>query len=217
MASKSSKKRIPAPVVARLTQYLAHARRLRQSDVRWVASREVAHALGLTSSTVRQDLSHIDFSGRSKRGYETRRLVSALCRDLGIGKAANVAVVGAGNLGRALAQHAGFEREGFPVVALFDCDRHLIGKKVGGLVIEGMGKLSTIVAGRRIVLAMLAVPMASAQRVTDQLICAGVRGILNLTTAHVRVPSQTVVLESRIVSRLQELQYLVMRKAQVCD
>ncbi len=209
MARKNPKVSIPAPVIARLTQYLAHARHLQQEGIRMVASREIAHALGLTSSTVRQDLSHIDFSGTAKRGYETAKLADALNRELGADRTVNVAVIGAGNLGRALALHAGFERECFPVRAVFDANPRLVGKRIGGMRIEGMDSLPAIMRREDIGIGIVAVPKSAAQKVADLLILSGVKGILNLTTTHIRVPKKVALVEVRIVSRLQELQYLV--------
>ena len=103
-------KAVPAPVLKRLTDYYATIQGLRAEGVEWVSSSEVADALGLTSSTVRQDLSHLNFAGVSKRGYETSGLETALARALGADKIWNMLVVGAGNLGRALALHQAFRR-----------------------------------------------------------------------------------------------------------
>lgn len=200
---------MPAPVVRRLTKYLVFVRRLRVDGEAWVPSRAIAAALGLTSSTVRQDLSHLDFRGKSKRGYETGRLEKALLERLGGGGVTHVAIIGAGNLGRALALHAGFEREGFVVRAIFDSNPRLRGRRIGGIEVFGMRSLPRLVRERGIVIAVLAVPAAVAQQVADHLILAGIRGMLNLTIAHVSAPARVVVVDARIVSCLQELRCLM--------
>lgn len=201
--------RIPASVVRRLPKYLTHAQWLRQSGVEWVSSAELAEALGLTSSTVRQDLSHIDFSGISKRGYSTVGLETSLATTLGADHEICCVVVGAGNLGRALAQHEEFSRQGFKICGIFDSNTALIGRKVGRLTVQGMSELPGVVCGQDVDIGVVAVPHAAAQQVADQLIVAGVRGLLNLTTAHIIVPRKVSVVDARFLASLRELAYAV--------
>jgi redox-sensing transcriptional repressor len=201
--------RIPPTVVRRLPKYLAHAQRLRQTGVEWVSSAELGEALGLTSSTVRQDLSHIDFCGISKRGYSTVGLETSLAQTLGADHEVCCVLVGAGNLGRALAQHEEFARQGFRICGIFDASPTVIGKKVGRLVVQGMDDLPGVVCGQDIDIGIVTVPHAAAQRVSDQLILAGVRGLLNLTSAHLIVPKKVPVVDARVVASLRELAYAV--------
>ncbi|MBN2560494.1 MAG: redox-sensing transcriptional repressor Rex, partial [Phycisphaerae bacterium] len=102
--SKQSKA-MPRPTLRRLAMYLAYIQQLREKGIRWVLSREMAKALCLSSSTVRQDLTHLDFSGTSRRGYDTKRLEQVLHKELGTDQVTRMAIVGAGNLGRALVLH----------------------------------------------------------------------------------------------------------------
>lgn len=201
--------RIPPTVVRRLPKYLAHAQRLRQTGVAWVSSAELGEALGLTSSTVRQDLSHIDFSGISKRGYSTAGLETSLAQTLGADHEVCCVLIGAGNLGRALAQHEEFARRGFKICGVFDANPAVIGKKVGRLTVQRMEELPGVVCGQDIDIGIVTVPHAAAQRVSDQLILAGVRGLLNLTSAHLIVPKKVPVVDARVVASLQELAYAV--------
>jgi len=200
---------IPEPVIQRLTEYLVHIRGLRERGVEWVLSQEVAEALALTSSTVRQDLSHLDFSGVSKRGYETEKLEVALRAALGADEQVNVVLVGVGNLGRALALHGELERRGFIMCGVFDSDEHLVGRKIGSLNVLPMSDLKSIVRKRRVELGLIAVPGSAAQEVGDRLVEAGVKGLLNLTPAHVHAPEDVSVVDARIVACLQELLYFV--------
>jgi redox-sensing transcriptional repressor len=201
--------RIPPTVVRRLPKYLAHAQRLRQAGVEWVSSAELGEALGLTSSTVRQDLSHIDFSGISKRGYSTAGLEATLAQTLGADHEVCCVLVGAGNLGRALAQHEEFARQGFKICGVFDASPAVIGKKVGRLVVQAMAELPGVVCGQDVDIGIVTVPHGAAQRVSDQLILAGVRGLLNLTSAHLIVPKKVPVVDARVVAILRELTYAV--------
>jgi redox-sensing transcriptional repressor len=201
--------KIPVSVVRRLPKYLTHAQRLRQTGVEWVSSTELAEALGLTSSTVRQDLSHIDFFGISKRGYSTAGLETALATTLGADHEICCVVVGAGNLGRALAQHEEFSRQGFKICGIFDSHPNVIGKKVGKLLVQGMADLPGVVCGQDVDIGIVTVPHAAAQQVADQLIVAGVRGLLNLTTAHIIVPKKVSLVDARVLASLRELAYAV--------
>jgi len=196
-------------VIKRLARYLATVQQCRRRGEEWVSSKDLADALGLTSSTVRQDLSHLDFSGISKRGYETAGLEAVLASVLGADAAWNVAVVGAGNLGQALARHEQFRRQGFIIRAILDADQRLVGRRVGGLRVQDMARLKSVIRSRRIVIGVIAVPAAEAQGVADQFVAAGVKGVLNMTLAHVAVREGISVVDVRIVESLQELSYAI--------
>ena len=200
---------MPAPVLKRLPKYLSHAQKLWRQGVEWVSSLELAEALGLTSSTVRQDLSHIDFYGVSKRGYATAGLITALAEALGANRELRALVVGAGNMGRALVLHEEFLRQGFRICAIFDNSAEVIGEQVGALRVQPMEALADTVRAQDVAIGIIAVPPPAAQEVADLLIVAGIRGILNVTSANVLAPKGVHVVEARIVASLQELAYAI--------
>ena len=206
---QSPLRKIPATVIRRLPKYLTHAQQLRQEGVEWVSSAGLAAALGLTSSTVRQDLSHVDFQGISKRGYWTVGLEAALARTLGVDRSVECVVVGAGNLGRALSLHDEFGRQGFKIGGVFDNDPSVIGKKVGRFVVRGMDQLPSVIRDQKVDIGIVTVPHQAAQSAADQLIHAGARGILNLTTAHLIVPEHISVVDARVLTSLRVLAYAV--------
>lgn len=200
---------IPGAVVRRLPRYLTQTQYLRQQGVEWVSSASLAEALGLTSSTVRQDLSYIDFKGVAKRGYGTAGLEKVLARTLGVDRDVRCVLVGAGNLGRALALHEEFVRQGFKIVGVFDNHPAVVGKKIGRFVIKGMNEMADLVREQKVGIGIVSVPHGAAQVVADQLVAAGVRGLLNLTTAHVHAPENVSVVDARILASLRELAYAV--------
>ena len=206
------KKRIPRSVLRRLTRYLVEAQGLRREDVEWVSSQELADTLGLTSSTVRQDLSHIAFSGISKRGYETKGLERAISRVLGADTSWTMVVVGAGNLGRALALHQDFARRGFSICAIFDNDPKKIGKKVGKLTVQDIKELTRTIVEKKVDIGVIAVPDGATQSVADLLIASCIRGILNLSLAHIIAPAGVDVTDSRVVASLLELSYAILNR-----
>lgn len=207
--SETQEIKIPLSVIRRLPKYLTVAKQLRSEGVEWVSSDALAEALALTPSTVRQDISHIDFQGISKRGYSTTGLESVLTRTLGADQESVCVVIGAGNLGRALATHEEFARQGFRICEVFDNHPAVIGEKIGRFVVLNVSELPHVVAQQKVGIGIVAVPHESAQAVADQLIKAGIRGILNLTTAHISVPPKVALVDARIIASLRELAYVL--------
>lgn len=200
---------IPNPVIRRLPKYLVHVQELRDEGVEWASSQDIADALGLTSSTVRQDLSHMDLKGISKKGYEIIQLEAVLRQILGADVMHRMVIVGAGNLGRALAAHGDFGRRGFEICGLFDQDQKILGTKVGELEVKPMSELSRESERKRIAIGVIAVPTAAAQTVADQLVAAKVPAILNLAYKHIQVPEGVTVVDARLMESLQELAYVL--------
>lgn len=201
---------IPSSVVRRLTEYLAYAQTFgNENGDQWVSSREIAQALGLTSSTVRQDLSHIDFCGISKRGYHVKGLRAVLEDTLGANSVWRVAVVGAGNLGMAIAQNDEFRERGFHIIGVFDKDAAKVGRSVGPLKVQHVSAMPDFVSGEGIDIGIVAVPAAAAQGVADLLIASGVRGILNLSLSHIITPRRVQVVEARLTCSLLELSHRI--------
>lgn len=206
---ESTVTRIPPSVIRRLPRYLGEVRRLQREGRHWVSSAGLADSLGLTSSTVRQDLSHLDFQGMSKRGYSILGLEKALVQTLGTDRELTCVMVGAGNMARALLMDQEFPRMGFNIVAVFDNHPAVVGKKAGGLVVRPMDELPDVVAAHSAEIGILSVPYFAAQEVADRLVEAGAPGLLNLTEAHLRVPDDVAVVDARILVSLQELAYAV--------
>jgi redox-sensing transcriptional repressor len=198
---------IPNPVIRRLPKYLVHVQELRDDGVTWASSQEIADALGLTSSTVRQDLSHMELQGISKKGYETSQLEAVLRQVLGADVRHRVVIVGAGHLGRALAEHGAFFERGFEICGLFDKDPSLFGRSYGNVRVTDVEELPKRAKEVSVDIGIIAVPSAAAQSVADLLAAAGVRAILNLAYKHIKVPPGVHVVDARIMESLQELAY----------
>lgn len=203
------KGKIPPSVLKRMTNYLAFVQELTDEGIEWVSSAHLAKALGVNRSTVRQDLLHIDFSGISRRGYEARKFVKVLRQTLGMDLEWKMVIVGAGNLGTALALHGDFAKRGFTVGAIVDKDPKRIGCKVGVIKVEDVEDLEEIVKRESIKIGVIAVPVAEAQKSADALMQAGVSGLLNLAMTHIVVPQNIPVVDSRIVADLLRLSHAV--------
>lgn len=202
-------KMLPKPVIQRLPKYLTHVHELTSSGIPWVSSHQLADQLGFTSSTVRQDLSHLSLKGVSKRGYHTGQLVAVIRSELGADTRHRLVIVGAGYLGCAMALHGGLAAHGFETFGLFDNDPEIIGTKVGDFSIRPVDALKHVVKKEHVEIGLIAVPPPAAQEVADRLVEAGIKGILNLAYCHVHAPKDVVLIDARFLASLQELAYAI--------
>jgi redox-sensing transcriptional repressor len=199
-------KEIPKATVVRLPRYLRLLEDLDAShDV--ISSEELAEAAGANAANVRRDLSHIDFHGVRGIGYSVPELKMRIRQELGIADRQRVAIVGAGNLGRALANYGGLGKRGFDVVALYDTDARKIGEKVGEITIQDLESLDDDCLDKSFEIAILAVPAVAAQQVAQRLVEHGVRSILNFAPVNVNVPEKVSVRQVDLSMELQVLSY----------
>lgn len=197
---------IPKATVVRLPRYLRLLEDLDSTrDV--VSSEELAVAAGANAANVRRDLSHLDFHGVRGIGYSVGELKARIRQELGIADRRRVAIVGAGNLGRALANYGGLSRRGFDVVALYDTDVRKIGSQVGSVTIQHLDVLDGDCRSKSFEIAILAVPAVAAQQVADRLVEHGIHSILNFAPVRVRVPDTVSVRQVDLSMELQVLSY----------
>ncbi|MGH8951066.1 MAG: redox-sensing transcriptional repressor Rex [Acidimicrobiia bacterium] len=197
---------IPKATVVRLPRYLRLLEDLDSSrDV--ISSEELAVAAGANAANVRRDLSHLDFHGVRGIGYSVGELMARIRQELGIAERRRVAIVGAGNLGRALANYGGLGRRGFDVVALYDTDVRKVGSKVGSVTIQHLDVLDGDSRSDLFEIAILAVPAVAAQQVADRLVEHGIRSILNFAPVRVKVPETVSVRQVDLSMELQVLSY----------
>ena len=202
--------RVPESTAARLPVYLRVLDSLIGTDS--VSSESLATACGVTSAQLRKDLSFLGSHGTRGVGYDVRDLRDAIASELGLQHDWPVVIVGGGNLGLALAGYAGFLSRGFRVVGLVDADVLRAGESVGdGLVLQPMADLAKIVRRTHCVIGIIATPAQSAQSVADELVAAGVTGILNFAPVVLCVPAGVQV---RDVDFGVELQLLAFHEQQ---
>lgn len=204
-----SRRKLPRPVIRRLPKYLTFVRTLQKHDRVLISSQKLARALGLTSSTVRQDLTHFNSCRLSKQGYKIKALEHTLVRAIGLETNQKVIVVGSGDLGRALVLAEDLVEHSFYVCGLFDPDPSMCGRKVGTFTVQTLDDLLHVVERERVDIGVITVPPAAAQGVADKLILCGVRGLLNLTASNVVAPRKVTILDGGIEASLQELSSLL--------
>lgn len=203
--------RLSRATVARLSWYLRQVQMSERSGAARVSSQELAEALGITAAQVRKDLAAIGTLGHPGVGYRPQELAEAIRRVLGLDRRWPVVLVGVGNLARALLRYAGFRQQGFHFCAIFDSDPDKLGQVVEGLRVLSMDELASTVARVEARLAVISVPANAAQSVADQLVAAGIRGILNFAPVVLRVPPSVSLVSVDLTVQLEQLAYLVLR------
>jgi redox-sensing transcriptional repressor len=199
--------------VARLPVYLRALHTLAERGIVTVSSEELAAAAGVNSAKLRKDLSHLGSYGTRGVGYEVQYLVYQISRELGLTQDWSVAIVGLGNLGRALAGYGGFASRGFRMAALLDADPNIVGERINGLTVEHIDKLERVITDCGISIAVLAVPAPAAQPVCDRVVTSGVTSILNFAPVVLTVPDGVDVRKVDLSIELQILAFHEQRKA----
>ncbi len=200
------KANLPKATVARLPLYLQCLEEVPASQ-RIISSQQLARMAGVNSAKVRKDLSYLGSFGTRGVGYDTEELRVLIARRLGRTEPCAVAIVGAGNLGEALAGYEGFEERGFRIAAIFDTDPDKIGRRVNGMPIEHLSGLRRAVVERGVNIGIITTPPQVAQDVADSLGAAGVRSILNFAPAVLEVPPGVQVRRVDLSTELQILSY----------
>jgi redox-sensing transcriptional repressor len=198
--------RIPDEAVRRLPIYLRGLLFLAEQGRKSVSSRDLADFLGVNSSQIRKDFSYFGDFGTPGVGYKTGTLVKQIKKILKLDAIHKAALVGVGNLGRAVLAYPGFGTYGFDIVAAFDTDAKKVGRKVNNITIENASKLQTL-GRRKVELGIIAVPADAAQKTADTLVKAGVKGILNFSPCYITVPKKVKVLSIDIAMDLARLPY----------
>jgi redox-sensing transcriptional repressor len=202
-----SVKPIPDIVVGRLPFYLRTLRALAAEGMEITSSSELGARLGLTSAQIRKDLSYFGEFGRQGLGYNIPFLIGQLRRILKIDRVWEVALVGVGDLGRAIAHYHGFQDRGFTIHMVFDSDPNKIGQSLAAFTIEAMDTMVEKIRAEKIRIAMIAVPATAAQKVADLLVKAGVRAILNYAPTTLDVPKGVSVQNIDPAARMQHMTY----------
>jgi redox-sensing transcriptional repressor len=203
-------RRIPEATVARLPVYLRSLAELVDAKIATVSSERLAEMAGVNAAKVRKDLSYLGSYGTRGVGYDVEYLLFQMSRELGLTHDWPVAIIGAGNLGQALANYGGFTQRGFPVAVLVDADHAKVGQQIHGVRVHHLDELPELAARLGIGIGIIATPAAAAQDVADRLVAAGVGSILNFAPTVISVPEGTslrkvdLALELQILSFYQE-------------
>jgi len=215
MATTSRGRRIPEATVARLPVYLRIL--MEQADLGTVnlSSEELADFAGVNAAKVRKDLSYLGTYGVRGVGYEVGYLIYQIRRELGLTHDWPVVIVGAGNLGQALAGYGGFSQRGFPVAGIVDIDAAKVGTLINGQPVRRLEDLPAIVKAAKVSIGVIATPAAAAQDAADRLVAAGVTSILNFAPTVLNVRPGISVRKVDLAVELQILGYYEQRRSNV--
>jgi redox-sensing transcriptional repressor len=204
---------IPHIVIGRLPIYLRALTRLaEEGQQKTTSSHELGEQLGISSAQIRKDLSHFGEFGKQGTGYHIEYLIDQLRQILNLHVEWNVAIIGAGYLGHALANYRGFQGRGFLIRWIFDNDPEKVGQKTNGLIVQHIDELEKTMRQNQAELAILAIPASSAQAVTDRLVKIGIKAILSYAPVHLTVPEGIQVSYSDPVTELQRMTFYLTPK-----
>ena len=185
--------KVPDIIVSRLPVYLRALQRMADNGIGTTSSQELGERVGISAAQIRKDLSQFGEFGKQGTGYSIPFLIERLRQILNVEHGWDVVVVGMGELGRAIVRYQGFANRGFHVQMCFDNEQAKIGQKIGELTVRDIKDIVKDVKAAGIKIAMLCVPAAAAQEVTNQLLEAGVQGILNYAPVSLVVPAKVKV------------------------
>jgi redox-sensing transcriptional repressor len=207
---------IPEATIARLPVYLRVLYTCAEQGIATVSSEELAAAAGVNSAKLRKDLSHLGSYGTRGVGYDVDYLIYQVSRELGLTQDWPVAIVGAGNLGRALANYGGFASRGFRIAAVLDVDPAVVGTEVAaGLFVGNAEAIEDVVAEHKVSIGVIATPATAAQDVCDRLVAAGVSSILSFAPVTLTVPPGVDVRKVELSIELQILAFHAQRRSVV--
>jgi redox-sensing transcriptional repressor len=199
--------KIPDIIIGRLPIYLRALQRMAEAGGHTTSSKELGERVGISAAQIRKDISQFGEFGKQGSGYRISYLIEKLSEILKVDRIWDVVVVGAGDMGHALANYPGFINRGFQIVMVFDNDPAKIGQKIGKFIIQDAAEMVEKIRQAGIQIAMLTVPASAAQEVTNQLVKAGVRAILNYAPISLNVPENVKVQHIDPATHLQKMTY----------
>ena len=206
------KSRVSDAVVRRLPMYYRHLRELEKAGVVRISAQELGERMNLTASQIRQDINCFGGFGQQGYGYHVSNLKERIGEILGLNHQYHVIIIGAGNIGRAVANYTGFKKEGFNIQAMFDVSPALVGIDVHGTLVQPMDKLDQWLSAHQVDIAVLSVPSAYAQETADALVRGGVRAIWNFAPVDLTLPDGVAVNNVHLSDSLHILSYRMNEK-----
>ena len=215
--NRKSDNTIPKAVVTRLSLYLRELQQFMRSGNETISSSRLGRMLGITGAQVRKDFAYFGQFGFPGIGYRCEQLVTEIRQILGTDRVWPVALVGCGNMGRALLGYRGFFKQGFQVLAAFDKNPDLVGQKIGEIPIDALDQMQGIIKSKGICLAILAVPADAAQEVAETIVDQGIIGILNFAPITLNLPNRVAIVGVDLAMELEQLSFEVARRENSSD
>ena len=201
------KKNVSMAVIKRMPKYYRYLGELVKNDVDRISSKELGEKIGFTASQIRQDLNNFGDFGQQGYGYNVKELHNQIGAILGVGKEYNAVLIGAGNIGQAIANYSRFTDIGLGITAIFDANPKLVGMRIRDVEIKDIDELKGYLEENHIDMGILCVPRINAQKVCDILVNGGVRGIWNFAPIDLHVPETVKVENVHLSESLSTLVY----------
>lgn len=210
-------KRVSEAVIKRLPRYYRYLGDLQAKGVTRVSSGELSSMMGLTASQIRQDLNCFGGFGQQGYGYTVEFLYHEIGNILGLNRELNCILIGAGNLGHAIANYANFEKRGFHMTAVFDNNPEIIGKKIKNIPVSDVKQLSVYLSEHKVDIVMLAIPGVAVEKVIDIIYQSDIKGIWNFSYLDLKVPDQIAMVNVHLSDSLMTLAYKISEKERVAE
>ncbi len=208
------KKNISMAVIKRLPKYHRYLQELLRNDVDRISSKELGEKIGFTASQIRQDLNCFGDFGQQGYGYNVKDLYNQISIILGLNKEYNAIIIGAGNIGQAIANYSRFAQNGLNIVGIFDANPKLIGMRIRDIEIQDIDVLKNYLLDNSVDIGIICVPRINAQKVSNILVENGVTGIWNFAPVDLSVPDEVTVENVHLSESLLTLIYLLNDKEQ---
>ena len=205
-------RKISRAVISRLPRYHRYLGDLLEEGVERISSNDLSKKMQVTASQIRQDLNNFGGFGQQGYGYNVKYLYTEIGKILGLDKTHNFIIIGAGNLGQALANYASFERSGFILKSLFYVNPRLEGMSIRGVQVRMMDELVDFLANNEIEIAALTIPKSKAVEVADLLVANGIKAIWNFAHTDLTLPKDVVVESVHLSDSLMQLSYNISRR-----
>ncbi|ETA79009.1 redox-sensing transcriptional repressor Rex [Youngiibacter fragilis] len=203
------KRDISMAVIKRLPKYYRHLAELLRNDVDRISSKELSDKIGFTASQIRQDFNCFGGFGQQGYGYNVKELYNEIGKILGTDKEYNTIIVGAGNIGQAIANYSRFEKVGFNLKGIFDTNPKLIGVRIKDIEIEDVDNIDAFLSKNSVDIGIICVPANTAQKIADLFVSNGIKGIWNFAPVDLDVPEDVSVENVHLLESMLTLVYLM--------
>jgi len=211
---ESMEKKISIAVIRRLPRYFRYLTDLLKVDIKRISSKELSERMGITASQIRQDLNCFGGFGQQGYGYNVESLYSEIGKILGVDKRFNTIIIGAGNMGNALANYTNFKRRGYDLIGIFDISSERVGKEINGIKILHLDEMESFTGKNKVDVAILTVPSQNISEVAERVAALGVKGIWNFSPQDLKLSGDVVVENVHLSDGLMVLGYRIREMEQ---
>ena len=211
--AKSVNEKVISPaVIKRLPRYYRYLGDLLKNDVVRISSKELSQKMNVTASQIRQDLNNFGWFGQQGYGYNVEFLYNEMGRILGLDRTNNIIIIGAGNLGQALANNQDFDSNGFKIIGLFDVNPRLIGMTVRGVEVYDIDMLEDFLSKNEVMIAALTLPKNKATKIAGELVDLGIKALWNFAPVDLNLPDDVIVENVHLSESIMTLSYRIHSK-----